>query len=115
MLTLSHMDITEDTTDLTTMVTTTARDKLGTSPLLLDQTLMLTLSHMVGDMEDTTDLTTMVTTTARDKLRMSPLLPDQTLMLRLSHITGTGVATDTIVRTMLDTTGENKFPSVMFK
>ena len=66
-------------------------------------------------MEDTTDLTTMVTTTARDKPRMSPLLLDQTLMLRLSHITGTGVATDTIVRTMLDTTGENKFPSVMFK
>ena len=66
-------------------------------------------------MEDTTDHTGVDTITARDKLRMSPLLLDQTPMQRLSHITGTGVATDTIVRTMLDTTGENKFPSVMFK
>ena len=38
----------EDTTDLTTMVTTTARDKLRMSPLLPDLIPMLRLSHMVG-------------------------------------------------------------------
>merc|ERR1712038_1136695 len=94
---------TEDTTVLTTMdVDGTARDRLRMRLLPQDQTLMLTLMLMAGDIEDTTVPITMDTGTARDRLRMRLLLQDQTLTLMPMLMAGV-IMVDTTVPITMDT------------
>merc|ERR1712038_1141023 len=94
---------TEDTTVLTTVdVDGTARDRLRMRLLPQDQTLMLTLMLMAGDIEDTTVPITMDTGMARDRLRMRLLPQDQTLMLMLMLMAGV-IMVDTTVPITMDT------------
>merc|ERR1712141_957847 len=78
--------------------------------LPLDQTLMLTLMLMAGDiMVDTTVLTTTDTGMERDKPRMKLLLLGQTLMLTLMLMAGVTMV-DTTVLTTTDTGMERDKP-----
>merc|ERR1712113_1095923 len=75
-----------------------------------DQTLMLMLTLMAGDIgEDTTVLTTTDTGMERDKPRMKLLLLGQTLMLTLMLMAGVTMV-DTTVLTTTDTGMERDKP-----